>query len=576
MSQLAERDPRSAPTQASQRRPMLGGVEAAVSSPIQGLMQDYPLSIHHIFWRVDKLFGPKEVVSRREHGVHRYTNADLVRRVYRLANVLYKLGVQPGDRVGTLAWNNYRHLELYYAVPLLGAVLHTLNMRLFPSQLEFVIRDGADRFIFVDASLVPVLQKLEGKLDTVERIVVLSDPDEVVPAHSLGELLDYEALLATEPESFQFPEVDERAPAAMCYTSGTTGNPKGVVYTHRSQFLHAMAVMQVGNIGVAESDIILPAVPMFHANCWGLPYAAGMSGAKLVMLDRWVGDGNVFVDMAEAEGATILGGVPTIAMNLLTTLRSFGRRLPRVRTMMCGGSAVPEALMRGLDELGIPVLHGWGMTETSPICTLARPNSQYVTEADVLKTRLTQGFIQPGVELRIVDLGTGEPLPWDGVAFGEVHVRGPWIASGYHNGADPERITSDGWLRTGDVANVSPGGYVTLVDRAKDVIKSGGEWVSSVDLENAIMGHPKVAEAAVIGVSHPVWQERPVAYVVPRQEHRDDLTAAEINEFLSTRVARWWLPDEIRFMDEIPKTSVGKFDKKTLRATAAPLTEASA
>jgi fatty-acyl-CoA synthase len=544
------------------------------SRPIEGLMQDYPLTLHHIFWRLENLFGSKEIVTRREDGVHRYTNADLARRVYRLANALRRLGVRPGDRVGTLAWNNYRHLELYYAVPLLGAVLHTLNMRLFPAQLEFVIRDGGDRFIFADASLLPVLQNLQGKLEGAERIVVLADAGETVPANTFEDLLDYETLLAQESESCEFPEVDERAPAAMCYTSGTTGNPKGVVYTHRSQFLHTMGAMQVGSMGIAESDVILPAVPMFHANCWGLPYAAGMSGAKLVMLDRWVGDGNVFIDMAEAEQATILGGVPTIAMNLLTTLRATGRRLPRVRRMLCGGSAVPENLMRGLDELGIPLLHAWGMTETSPVCTIAQPNSQHITEDERVRIRLTQGFIQPGVELRIVDLGTGDSLPWDDEAFGEVHVRGPWIASGYHNGADPDRFTSDGWLRTGDVAKVSPDGFVTLVDRAKDVIKSGGEWVSSVDLENAIMGHPGVAEAAVIGLSHPVWQERPVAYVVARPESREALTADDIRDYLSSRVAKWWLPDEIRFVDEIPKTSVGKFDKKALRANAAPLASA--
>ncbi len=544
---------------------------AAAEAPIQGLMQDYPLTLHHIFWRLERLFGDKEVVTKRETGVHRYTYADLVRRVYRLANALHRLGVRPGDRVGTLAWNNYRHLELYYAVPLLGAVLHTLNMRLFADQLEFVIRDGADRFIFADASLLPVLQKLEGKLPTVEQIVVLADAGENVPAHNLGELRDYEQLLAHEPDHFDWPEVDERSAAAMCYTSGTTGNPKGVVYTHRSQLLHAMGSLQVGNMGLSEADVILPAVPMFHANCWGLPYAAGLCGAKLVMLDRWVGDGNAFVDLAEAEGATVLGGVPTIGMNLMNALQKSGRRLPLVRTMLCGGSAVPEGLMRGLDALGISVLHAWGMTETSPVATIARPNIRYTTAEERLRIRLTQGFIQPGVELRIVDLSSGEALPWDGQAFGEVHVRGPWIASGYHNGADPDRFTADGWLRTGDVANVSPDGYVTLVDRAKDVIKSGGEWVSSVDLENAIMGHPKVAEAAVIGLAHPTWSERPVAYVVPRAEHRADLTASEILEFLSSRVAKWWLPDEVRFIDEVPKTSVGKFDKKALRATAAPL-----
>jgi len=546
-------------------------VEDDAGGPIPGLMQDYPLTVHHIFWRLEHLFGHKQIVTKRATGVHRYTNADLVRRVYQLANLLQQLGVRRGDRVGTLAWNNYRHLELYYAVPLLGAVLHTLNLRLFPDQLEFVIGDADDRFIFVDASLVPVLDKLAGKLGGVRQIVVLRDDGEDIPAHQLGELLDYESLLVGQPQRFVWPELDERAAAAMCYTSGTTGNPKGVVYTHRSQFLHAMASLQTNSMGIAESDTILPAVPMFHANCWGLPYTAGLAGANLVMLDRWVGDGAAFVDLAAAEGATVLGGVPTIAMNLLATLRQTGRRLPSVRLMLCGGSAVPEGLMRGLDELGIPILHAWGMTETSPIGTIGRPSSWHQQPEDQLRARLSQGFIQPGVELRIADLESGAELPWDGVAFGEVQVRGPWIASGYHHNADPGKITADGWLRTGDVASVSPDGYLTLVDRVKDVIKSGGEWVSSVDLENAIMGHPGVAEAAVIGLPHPKWQERPVAYVVRRPGQANSPSADDLYSHLAGRVAKWWLPDEIRFVAELPKTSVGKFDKKALRAVAEPL-----
>jgi fatty-acyl-CoA synthase len=538
---------------------------------VAGRMLDFPLTLHHVFWRIERLFGHKEIVTRRAHGVHRYTNADLVRRVYRLANALQDIGVRPGDRVATLAWNNYRHLELYYAVPLMGAVLHTLNLRLFPDQLEFVIRDEGDRFIFVDASLVPVLDKLSGKLDGVRQIVVLRDGGEEMAPHGLPPLADYEGLLDARPEQFVWPELDERSAAAMCYTSGTTGNPKGIVYTHRSQLLHAMGTLQVNNMAISESDIILPAVPMFHANCWGLPYTAGLAGAKLVMLDRWVGDGNAFVDLAEAEGATVLGGVPTIGMNLLATLRDAERRLPRVRVMLCGGSAVPESLMRGLDEYGIPILHAWGMTETSPVATVARPSSRHEAPEEQLAARLSQGFIQPCVELRVMDLATNVELPWDGHSFGEVQVRGPWVASGYHHDADPDKATPDGWLRTGDVAYLSADGYVTLVDRVKDVIKSGGEWVSSVDLENAIMGHPGVAEAAVIGLPHPKWQERPVAYVVPRAADVGRLSAADINAYLSTRVARWWLPDEVRFVSDLPKTSVGKFDKKALRASAVPL-----
>ncbi|MBV9172126.1 MAG: long-chain fatty acid--CoA ligase [Chloroflexi bacterium] len=539
-------------------------------------MQDYPLTLHHIFWRLERLFGRKDVVTRRASGVHRYTYADLVRRAYRLAGALRQLGVKRGDRVATLAWNNYRHLELYYAVPLMGAVLHTLNMRLFSDQLEYIIHDADDRFIFVDASLIPVLDKLAGKLDRVRNIVVMRDEAEEVPGHHLGSLLDYEQLLVGQPERFDWPEVDERAAAAMCYTSGTTGNPKGVVYTHRSQLLHAMGVLQVNNMGIGESDVVLAAVPMFHANCWGLPYSTGLAGAGLIMMDRWMGDAHKLIDLAEAEHATVLGGVPTIGMSLLSALRETGRRLPTVRVMAMGGSAVPEALMRGLDELGIPILHAWGMTETSPVATIARPNSQHRTEQDRFQIRLSQGIIQPAVELRIIDMATEQELPWDGHSFGEVQVRGPWIASGYHHNADPEKLTPDGWLRTGDVGYLSPDGYLTLVDRVKDVIKSGGEWVSSVDLENAIMGHPGVAEAAVIGLAHPRWQERPVAYVVRRSGSERDLTAEALSEFLSTRVAKWWLPDEVRFVAEIPKTSVGKFDKKALRASAEPLTTASA
>jgi fatty-acyl-CoA synthase len=449
---------------------------------------------------------------------------------------------------------------------MMGAVLHTLNLRLFPDQLEYVIRDAADRFVVVDASLLPVLDKLAGKLPAVERIVAMSDSDGAdVPRHNLGDLLDYERLLAEADERFAWPELDERAAAAMCYTSGTTGNPKGVVYTHRSQFLHAMGALQVSSGAIAESDIIQPSVPMFHANCWALPYAAGLAGASLVFLDRWSGDGQAIADMAEAEGSTVLAGVPTIGLSLLNTLRESGRRLPSVRSMLMGGSAVPEALMRGLDELGIPILHAWGMTETSPICTTARPSRHHTTDAQRLQARLTQGAIQPGVELRIVDLASGEELAWDGRAFGEVQVRGPWIASGYHHNPDPERITPDGWLRTGDVATISPEGYIRLVDRTKDLIKSGGEWISSVDMEGDIMAMAEVAEAVVVAIPDARWQERPLACIVPRAGA--DVTLEAVHDHLTARGwARWQLPDRIEILEAIPRTGVGKFDKKVLRA----------
>ena len=538
---------------------------------MKGLMQDYPLTTQHMLWRVERLFDKKEIVTRRETELHRYRYTDLAQRVHQLANVLTRLGVKPGDRVATLAWNNYRHLELYYAIPCMGAVLHTLNLRLFSEQLEFTISDAGDSVLFVDRTLIPVLDRVAGRIPSVRTIVVLND-GAPLPEHGLGELLDYETLMAAETADFTWPALDEWSAAAMCYTSGTTGNPKGVVYSHRSQFLHAMGVIQKDSLGLGEADVLLPVVPMFHANSWGLPYAAALSGCKLIFPDRFMGDGQVVLDLAESEGATILAGVPTIWINLLGTMEKAGRRLPKVHTVICGGSAIPRSLMEGMDRLGLRMLHAWGMTETSPVGTISTVRS-WIPEEESLETRLRQGVPAPGVEIRIVDLATGEALPWDGVAFGEIQCRGPWIASGYHNDADPGKITEDGWFRTGDVATMDPDGYVTIVDRTKDVIKSGGEWISSVELEGAIMAHPKVLEAAVIGLSHSKWQERPVAYVVPKAEHRDDISAEEIRSFLGDKVARWWLPDEIRFIDEIPKTSTLKFDKKALRATAEPIPE---
>ena len=541
---------------------------------MKGLMQDYPLTVQHMLWRMERLFDRKEIVTKREEGLHRYSYTDLARRTHRLANVLSRLGVRGGDRVATMAWNNYRHLELYYAIPCMGAVLHTLNLRLFPDQLAFTIKDADDSVLIVDKTLIPVLNQVAGRIPAVRSIVVMNDGGPL-PEHNLGEVLDYETLMAAEKADFAWPKLDEWSAAAMCYTSGTTGNPKGAVYSHRSQFLHAMCVLQKDSLGVGEADVILPVVPMFHANSWGLPYAAGLAGCKLIFPDRFMGDGQVILDLAESEGATILGGVPTIWLNLLGTMQKTGRKLPKVHTVICGGSAIPRSLMEGMDELGLRMLHAWGMTETSPIGSIGLVRS-WIPEDQALETRLKQGVPAPGVEIRIADLATGEELPWDGVAFGEIQCRGPWIASGYHNNADPGKITEDGWFRTGDVATMSPEGYIGIVDRTKDVIKSGGEWISSVELEGAIMAHPKVLEAAVIGLFHSKWQERPVAYVVLKPEFKGQVTAEEIRDFLADKVARWWLPDEIRFIDEMPKTSAMKFDKKALRTAAEPITEEAA
>jgi fatty-acyl-CoA synthase len=529
---------------------------------MRSTMPDFPLTLQHFLWRSTTLFPRKEIVTRRETGRHRYTYADFGRRVAQLAHALRELGIAPGDRVGTLAWNNYRHLELYFAVPCSGAVLHTLNPRLFPEHLEFVINDADDKVIFVDASIVPALQRVAGKIKGVKQFVVMTDgpsPDGLTPSRS------YEELINGRPTTFDWPVLDERDAAAMCYTSGTTGKPKGVVYSHRSSVLHSFGIAIGGGIGLQEADSILPVVPMFHANAWGLAYAATMLGAKQVFPDRFL-DPVSLTELIREEKVTFSSGVPSVWIALLQYLDKTGTNLDGLR-MFVGGSALPAGLYDGLTKHGIDTNQGWGMTETSPVAAVATMKS-YMPEANRKQVRLKAGLPIAGVELRLANVETGEPVPWDGKSVGEIQVRGPWVTASYYRGVDPERFTADGWLRTGDVANVDPEGYAQIVDRTKDLVKSGGEWISSVELESAIMGHPKVLEAAVIGIPHPKWQERPVAYVVAKPEFKGTVTQDEIIEYLTPLVAKWWLPDEVRFVDEIPKTSVGKFDKKVIRAQA--------
>ena len=530
---------------------------------MRSTMPDYPLTLQHFLWRSTTLFPTKEIVSRRETGRHRYTYADFGRRVAQLAHAIRELGVGPGDRVGTIAWNNYRHLELYFAVPCSGAVLHTLNPRLFPEHLEYVINDAEDKVIFVDASLLPALQRIANHLKKIKHFVVMTDGPS--PNGELSPLTSYEELIGSRPTAYPWPDLDERDAAAMCYTSGTTGKPKGVVHSHRSSVLHSFGVAIGGGVGLQESDSILPIVPMFHANAWGLPYAATMLGAKQVFADRFL-DPVGLTELIREEGVTFSAGVPTVWVPLLQHLDKTGTNLEGFR-MFVGGSALSAGLYDGLTRHGIDTNQGWGMTETSPVAATATIKSQ-LKDQDPKALRLKQGMPLAGVELRLANVETGEPVPWDGKSVGEIQVRGPWITASYYRGVDADRFTADGWLRTGDVANVDREGYVAIVDRTKDLVKSGGEWISSVELELAIMGHPKVFEATVIGVPHPKWQERPVAYVVLKPEFKGAVSQEEIIEYLEPLVAKWWLPDEVRFIDEIPKTSVGKFDKKVIREQA--------
>jgi acyl-CoA synthetase (AMP-forming)/AMP-acid ligase II len=533
---------------------------------VRSTMMDTPLTIAAIMRYGTTTFPDSVVATATPEGSRSRTYAEVGARAAQLANALRRLGVDGDQRVATFMWNNAEHLEAYLAVPSMGAVLHTLNIRLSAEQLAFIANHAADDVIIADASLAPLLAAVLPAMETVRHVIV-ADPSAQTAAAAADQLAGagrpvhlYEDLLAAEPESFDWPVLDERDAAAMCYTSGTTGNPKGVLYSHRSAYLHSMAVCTGNAFAVAAADRVLPVVPMFHANAWGLPYAAVMAGADLVMPDRFLQPAPLARLIAD-ERVTIAGGVPTIFNELLRYMRANGGDLSSLRAVPCGGSAVPHSLIEAFEkEFGVRVVHAWGMTEISPVGSVAHPPPG-TSGAEAWRYRDCQGRLLALVEGRLV--GDGEKvLPHDGSTVGEIQVRGPWVTGSYYRDEDPDKF-DDGWLRTGDVGTIDRLGYITLTDRAKDVIKSGGEWISSVELENALMAHPDVVEAAVIGVPDDKWGERPFAAVVIQEG--SSVGPDELREFLSSKVARWQLPERWSFVAEVPKTSVGKFAKTRMR-----------
>lgn len=525
-------------------------------------MQEFPLTITAIMRHGCGVHGLREAITATGDGYRRITYRELGQQAAQLANALRSLGVTGDQRVATFMWNNAEHLATYLAVPSMGAVLHTLNIRLFPHQIAHVANEAEDQVVLVDMSLVKLLAPVLPELETVHTVVAVGEGDIAALQESGKTVVRYHELIEGESTEFDWPTVEETSAAAMCYTSGTTGNPKGVVYSHRSSFLHSMAACTVNGIGVGSSDRVLPIVPMFHANAWGLPYAALMAGADLVLPDRHL-DARSLIDMVETLRPTRAGAVPTIWNDVMHHLeKEPGHDMSSLKMVACGGSAVPESLMRTFeDKHGVQIRQLWGMTETSPLATMAWPPPG-TPDDQHWAFRVTQGQPVCGVETRIVD-DDGKVLPNDGKAVGEVEVRGPWITGAYYKGYDESKFDS-GWLRTGDVGRIDEQGFITLTDRAKDVIKSGGEWISSVELENCLIGHPDVVEAAVVGVPDERWDERPLAVVVAREG--TDVQPSELRKFLSDKVVRWWLPERWAFTDEVPRTSVGKYDKKTIRS----------
>ncbi len=529
---------------------------------MNGLMMDLPLSVSSILMHAERFHRDAQIVSRRpEGGIHRYTYVEAASRSRKLANALRRLGVNPGDCVGTLAWNTHRHYELYFAVSGSGAIVHTINPRLFPEQIAYIANHAQDQVLFFDITFLPIVEKLKAEFNSIRHFVLLSDRAHM-PSSTLP-LLCYEELLEAQTDAFEWPAVDENAAAALCYTSGTTGHPKGVLYSHRSTVVHAWATQPADALGISNASVVLPVVPMFHVNAWGTPYAATMAGAKLVLPGPGL-DGPSLCELINGEKATVLLGVPTVWLGLLQYCEQTGSTIESVKSVVVGGSAAPLAMIRAFQEKhGIFLIHAWGMTELSPLGTvnsLGRHMIDLPLEQRY-EAQTRQGRPVFGIQMKIIG-ADGKELPHDGKAFGRLMVKGPWVASSYYKHEDRSAWV-DGWFDTGDVATIDATGNMGIVDRAKDVIKSGGEWISSIDVENAVMGHPAVAECAVVGIPHPKWDERPLLLVVrkPGQSVEKD----EILSYLAGKVAKWWLPDQVLFVDELPHTPTGKLLKRQLR-----------
>ena len=531
---------------------------------MQGLMMDFPLTITSIMEHAERVHGAQEIVSvTRDNPRHRYTYADAFGRVRQLANAMKAWGMSPSDRVATLAWNDYRHFETYYASACSGYVCHTINPRLFPEQIVYIINHAEDQYVFLDPDFWPLIEQVAPQCPGVKGWVVMTTAEHM-PETSLANVHCYEDVVTGQPDSFEWPAIDENEACALCYTSGTTGNPKGVLYSHRSTVLHTYATMMPDSMNISSADVVLPIVPMFHVNAWGNPYACPVAGAKMVMPGNKMGDGPTLATLINEEGVTMSAGVPTVWLNLLAHLRSSGERVDTLQRVVVGGSACPLSVMEEFDTYGVDTRHAWGMTEMSPLGTSnssgARRNQYDAETFASMRTNVGQPIF--GVEVKITDDDNNE-LPWDGVAFGALKVRGPWICSSYFKLDGSSAHEEDGWFETGDVASIDARGNVSITDRTKDVIKSGGEWISSIEVENCATGHPMVAEAAVIGRIHPKWGERPLLIVVKNGE--GDVTPDELKTFLDGKIAKWWIPDDVQYIEEMPHTATGKIQKMKLR-----------